>query len=62
MAVEIDAVDIEISFRKRDNVPQVREYALKRLSKVINSLPNLVKASVEISVEQAGPADRRYAV
>jgi putative sigma-54 modulation protein len=62
MTVEIGAVDIEVSFRKGDNVLQVREYALKRLSKVINSLPNLVKASVEISVEQAGSADRRCAV
>ena len=41
MAVETGAVEIEVSFRNLDSVPRVREYALKRLSKIIHSLPNL---------------------
>ena len=62
MATESNTVEIQVTFRNSDSVPQIREYVLRRLGRVIQSLPNLKSASVEIGFEQTGPADQRYVV
>ncbi len=62
MVAEDAQVDIEFTFRNGEGSPRIREYALKRLSKVIYSLPKLRKASVEISVQSGAPSGDRYVV
>ena len=62
MVAENAPVDIEVTFRNVEGEPRVREYALKRLGKVIHSLPKLRKASVEISAQPGAAAAERYVV
>jgi ribosome-associated translation inhibitor RaiA len=54
---EPNAVEIEVTFRNFDSTPQTKEYALKRLGKVIRSLRNLTGAAVEIRFDRNAPED-----
>lgn len=54
---ETNAIEIDVTFRNLSGTPQMREYALKRLDKVIRSLPNLTVASVEIRFDRNAPED-----
>jgi putative sigma-54 modulation protein len=62
MPIETTPVKTEITFRHMEGTEAIREYILKRLSKVIHSLPNLRSASVEVGFEHTRPADKRYVV
>lgn len=62
MAIQQRPVDIDFTIRHLEGEETVKEYALKRLSKPIYSLPNLRSASVEIDFENTRPADQRYKV
>ena len=53
-------IPIDITFRHIDNEQTIKQYALKKLSKVIYALPNLRSASVEIFFEHTRPVDQRY--
>ena len=46
-----------MTFRNFSSTPQAKEYALKRLDKVVRSLPNLTVASVEIRFDRNAPED-----
>ena len=55
-------VDIEFTFRNVDSGSAVKEYAVKRLGKVIDGLSGLKSASIEITREQARPPGQRLIV
>ncbi len=62
MAIEASPVEIKVTLRKVENSPEIKEYALKKLTKVIDGIPNLKSASVEIGYEQASPIPQRYII
>ncbi len=54
--------EIVVTLRHMDQPGNVREFALKRLSKTIESLPNLREANVEVTYEHTRPVASRYIV
>jgi|SaaInl7_135m_RNA_FD_contig_21_3436418_length_1540_multi_19_in_0_out_0_3 putative sigma-54 modulation protein len=59
---EPNAVEIEVTFRNFGITPQAKEYALKRLDKVVRSLPNLAGAAVEIRFDRNAPEESAVVV
>lgn len=59
---EANVIETEVTFRNVGSTPRLREYALKRLGKVIRSLPNLTAASVEIRFDRNAPEDTGFIV
>lgn len=59
---EPNAIEIEVTFRNFCSTPQAKEYALKRLDKVVRSLPNLTGAAVEIRFDRNASEDSAVVV
>jgi len=57
-----EAPEIKVTFRHTDSEPAVTAYVLKRLSKDIYLVPNLMSASVEVTFEHTRPVEQRCVV
>jgi len=62
MANKATPVGIEVTFRHIEGTELVKDYILRRLNKVVRSLPNLRSASVEVTFEHTRPIEQRYVV
>jgi putative sigma-54 modulation protein len=62
MATDLTPVELQVTFRGMESTDRVKNYINDKLSKTIRALPNLRRASAEVSFEGTRSAEQRYVV